>query len=89
MLAARTEGAATPALVRSDGPAPLTGREREIGSLAAAGLSSREVADRLFLSPRTVDNHLQRIFTKLGISRRSELASALHLQDSASEGIIE
>jgi len=52
----------------------LTLREREVALLAAAGLSSREIADRLVISRRTVDNHLQRAYRKLGISRREELA---------------
>lgn len=52
---------------------PLTPREREIASLAAQGLSSNEIASRLFLSPRTVNNHLQARYTKLGIRGRHEL----------------
>ena len=52
---------------------PLTAREREVAVLAARGLSSLEVAKRLELSVRTVDNHLARTYTKLGISRRREL----------------
>jgi DNA-binding CsgD family transcriptional regulator len=52
----------------------LTFREREIALLAAAGLSSRQIADRLVISARTVDNHLQRAYRKLGISSREDLA---------------
>jgi DNA-binding CsgD family transcriptional regulator len=52
----------------------LTFREREVALLAAAGLSSRQIADRLVISRRTVDNHLQRAYRKLGISRREDLA---------------
>jgi ATP/maltotriose-dependent transcriptional regulator MalT len=55
----------------------LTRREAEIAELAASGAGSREIAERLFLSVRTVDNHLQRIYTKLGISKREQLAEAL------------
>jgi len=51
----------------------LTPREREIALLAASGLTSREIAARLVLSVRTVDNHLQRVFRKVGVSSRSEL----------------
>ncbi len=76
-LVAGCEGARTPGLRRPGGPAPLTAREREIATLAAQGCSSREIAERLFVSVRTVDNHLQRVYVKLGITRRSELASAL------------
>ncbi len=73
-LVAATEGARTPLLQFADGPEPLTPREREIASLAAQGLSSNEIAQRLFLSPRTVNNHLQSTYTKLGIRGRHELS---------------
>jgi DNA-binding CsgD family transcriptional regulator len=63
--------------VSADSVVPLTRREREIAVLAAEGLSSKQIGERLFLSARTVDNHLQRVFTKLGVSRRVELAAAL------------
>ncbi|MFE4580955.1 LuxR C-terminal-related transcriptional regulator [Streptomyces chartreusis] len=53
----------------------LTNREHEIASLAASGLASQEIAEKLFISVRTVDNHLHRIYRKLGISRRRELRS--------------
>jgi DNA-binding CsgD family transcriptional regulator len=61
-------------LVGAAGPAPLTNREREIAVLAANGLASRAIAERLYLSVRTVDNHLGRIYTKLGVTSRAELA---------------
>jgi DNA-binding CsgD family transcriptional regulator/tetratricopeptide (TPR) repeat protein len=78
-LAAACEGARTPALVLSKSPVPLTRREREVVVLAASGLASKAIADRLFLSVRTVDNHLQRAYTKLGVSGRDDLASVLDL----------
>ena len=56
---------------------PLTNREREIALLAASGQTSRVIAEHLFLSARTVDNHLGRIYEKLGVSNRAELAMAL------------
>ena len=56
---------------------PLTRREREIALLAAGGLRSRDIADQLNLSSRTVENHLHNVFTKLGISDRADLAAAL------------
>jgi DNA-binding CsgD family transcriptional regulator len=55
----------------------LSAQERRIAELAAAGLSNKEIADRLFLSPRTVGAHLYRVFPKLGIARRSGLRQAL------------
>ncbi len=76
-LRARCEGARTPALAQVDGPARLTLREREVATLAATGLSSRAIAERLSVSVRTVDNQLHRVYTKLGISRRSELPASL------------
>jgi DNA-binding CsgD family transcriptional regulator len=56
---------------------PLTRREREIAVLAADGRTCREIADRLALSARTVENHLARVYTKLGIPGRADLAAAL------------
>jgi DNA-binding NarL/FixJ family response regulator len=58
----------------SHDPAGLTRREREISTLAARGLSNREIASRLVVSTRTVENHLYRAYTKLGVSSRHELA---------------
>jgi DNA-binding CsgD family transcriptional regulator len=57
--------------------AELTPREREIALLAADGASSRQIAGRLVISVRTVDNHLQSAYRKLGVGRRQDLAGAL------------
>lgn len=76
-LTERCENAATPGLVRTGSAVPLSGREREIAILAAAGIASKDIADRLFLSVRTVNNHLQHVYTKLGVSSRADLAEAL------------
>jgi DNA-binding CsgD family transcriptional regulator len=59
------------------GPAPLTRREKEVALLAAEGIASKDIAERLFLSPRTVDNHLQSVYAKLGVTSRAELRAAL------------
>lgn len=72
---ARCDVLRTPAL-RTVQPA-LTTRERQVAELAADGAKSREIADQLFLSPRTVENHLQRVYAKLGVNGRVELAPAL------------
>ena len=56
---------------------PLTAREREVALLAAAGLPSRQIAERLYVSKRTVDTHLDRIYRKLGVPGRTGLAAAL------------
>ena len=71
------EGARTPALTAVAHPLPLTEREREIVTLAARGLSNREIADRLVVSVRTVEGHLYRAGSKLGVSDRSELKPIL------------
>jgi len=84
-LAARCEDARTPSLARPDVLEPLSDREREVALLAAGGAASREIAERLFLSYRTVTNHLQRAYTKLGVSGRAELARALGLEGSEDE----
>lgn len=55
----------------------LTPQELQIVQLAARGLSNREIAERLYLSHRTVESHLYRVFRKLGITSRAQLADAL------------
>ncbi|HEY6421940.1 MAG TPA: helix-turn-helix transcriptional regulator [Pseudonocardiaceae bacterium] len=77
-LAEACEGARTPALAAIAAPLPLTNREREIVTLAAGGLSHREIADRLTVSVRTIEGHLYRASAKLGTSDRTELAALLH-----------
>jgi DNA-binding NarL/FixJ family response regulator len=76
-LAQACEDARTPALAALAAPLPLTHREREIVTLAASGLSNREIAERLVVSVRTVENHLYRASTKLGTTDRAELAARL------------
>jgi len=76
-LAAACGGIETPALTLAAQPLPMTTREREIASLAAQGLSNREIADRLVVSPRTVEGHIYRACTKLGLSDRKGLASLI------------
>ena len=70
-------GARTPPLLRGSTIEPLTNREREVALLAASGLPSKQIANRLAISKRTVDTHLDRIYRKLGVTRRDELADAL------------
>ncbi|MFV0459266.1 MAG: LuxR C-terminal-related transcriptional regulator [Actinomycetales bacterium] len=55
----------------------LTRRERQIVNLAGCGLSARQIATRLHLSPRTVENHLYRGYRKLGVTSRAELSQVL------------
>jgi pimeloyl-ACP methyl ester carboxylesterase/DNA-binding CsgD family transcriptional regulator len=56
----------------SEDLAALTGREREILSLVASGASNQAIADQLFISEKTVRNHLTAIFDKIGVSSRSQ-----------------
>ena len=76
-LIAEAGGAATPGLLRGYGAEPLTAREHEVALLAASGLASKDIAARLYLSTRTVDTHLARVYRKLGVVGRTELREAL------------
>jgi DNA-binding CsgD family transcriptional regulator len=84
-LAAACEGARTPALQVGIETTPLTRREREVADLAARGLPSKEIAEKLFVSTRTVENHLQRAYEKLGVRGRPELAAVLGVPDGGSQ----
>ncbi|WP_257033205.1 helix-turn-helix domain-containing protein [Streptomyces sp. 1331.2] len=77
---ARVELVAAGEQVRSatlGGMEALTGQELNIARLVATGATSREVADRLFLSPRTIDAHLRSVFKKLDITSRRQLAAVV------------
>ncbi|GIJ32694.1 helix-turn-helix transcriptional regulator [Micromonospora sediminimaris] len=62
---------------RPGGDAVLTAREREIAGLATTGLSNKEIAARLYLSPRTIESHLNRVFAKLQVHSRTAMARRL------------
>jgi DNA-binding CsgD family transcriptional regulator len=68
--AAAELAATTPAARRETGQEKLTAQELQVAELAAAGLSNKEIASRLYMSHRTVGAHLYRIFPKLGISHQ-------------------
>ena len=76
-LTARCPGVRTPILVSAEATHTLTARQREIVLLAAGNAPSKEIAESLHLSIRTVDNHLQRAYAKLGVNTRAELAGVL------------
>jgi DNA-binding CsgD family transcriptional regulator len=73
----RASGPVGRARARRRGTPGLTPQEHEIASLAASGLTNKQIAARLHLSPRTVSGHLYRIFPKLGVPTRAALRDAL------------
>ncbi|GAA3540942.1 LuxR C-terminal-related transcriptional regulator [Nocardioides daeguensis] len=75
-LAARIGHPSTPLLVGLPAD-PLSHRERTVAELAADGASNAEIAERLHLSVRTVENHLSRVYAKLGVASRAGLAAGI------------
>jgi DNA-binding CsgD family transcriptional regulator len=67
------------------GPASLTPQQREIATLAAAGLTNKQIGERLFLSPRTIATHLYQLFPKLGVTSRAALRDALTTEQPQDE----
>ena len=65
---------------REDG---LTAAERRVAALVAEGRTNREVAAALFLGERTVASHLTRVYAKLGVRSRTELAHRLGAEEAA------
>jgi DNA-binding CsgD family transcriptional regulator len=59
------------------GPEALTPSERRVAELAADGLTTREMAESLFVTPKTVEFHLRHIYQKLGVNTRDKLGGAL------------
>ena len=68
---------ARPRRARLNGIEALTASERRVAELAASGRTNRQVAQELFVTSKTVEMHLSRVYAKLGISARKELAAAL------------
>jgi DNA-binding CsgD family transcriptional regulator len=68
---------ARPRRLQFSGVDALTAAERRVAELAAGGLSNRVIAQQLYVTPKTVENQLGRVYGKLGITSRAELASAL------------
>ena len=67
-------GLRSPAIMAIEEPLPITDREREVAVLVGSGLTNREIADNLGVSVRTIDGHLYRIYAKLGVASREQLA---------------
>lgn len=63
---------------RSEADRLLTAQQFQIATLVAEGATNREVAARLFISPRTVEHHLRNIFARLGVRSRVELTRLLY-----------
>jgi DNA-binding CsgD family transcriptional regulator len=82
-LQAETELAITGSRRRSDslwGPDALTPSERRVAELAIEGLTTREMAESLFVTPKTVEFHLRHIYQKLGVNSRDKLSDALGIE---------
>jgi DNA-binding NarL/FixJ family response regulator/energy-coupling factor transporter ATP-binding protein EcfA2 len=77
-------GIRTPAVDAAASPLPVTAREREIANLITAGLSNRQIANRLVVSVRTVEGHVYRMFAKLGIDDRDQLIHLISRDPSSS-----
>jgi DNA-binding NarL/FixJ family response regulator len=76
-LAAECQGAQTPALRSAMTPQSFTARQREIISLAAQGLSNKDIADRLTMSIRSIEGHIFRASQRVGANSREQLISIL------------
>src|SRR5436190_698269 len=61
----------------STGLDSLSGREREVAELVAQGRTNKQIAGELFLSEKTVESHMAKVFTKLGVSARAAVAEAV------------
>lgn len=55
-------------------PAGLTDREIEVLRLAARGFTARDIGEKLFISPKTTDHHIQHVYTKIAVSTRAAAA---------------
>ncbi len=77
-LTAECQYPMTPAIRAAVAPQPFTARQREIISLAAQGLSNKEIADRLTMSIRSIEGHLFRASQRVGANSRDQLISMLH-----------
>jgi DNA-binding CsgD family transcriptional regulator len=70
-----SSGRGGPRAREAHGLASLSEREREIAALVGDGLTNREIGARLFLSEKTIETHLTRVFQKLGVRSRAQVAA--------------
>jgi DNA-binding CsgD family transcriptional regulator len=77
-----TATGARPRRVMLSGLESLTPGERRVADLAAQEMTTREIAEALFITPKTVEYHLRHIYQKLSVSSRSELATMLATEQS-------
>jgi DNA-binding CsgD family transcriptional regulator/tetratricopeptide (TPR) repeat protein len=80
------KGSRQPQRLATHGWESVTSAEHRVLALAVEGLTSREIGERLFLSPRTVESHLARLFRKIGVRNRSELVADA-LRRAATSGV--
>jgi DNA-binding CsgD family transcriptional regulator len=85
-LLAGCDDARPPTMILEDHAARLTPREQEVVMMAARGMTSRQIAERLIISLRTVNNLIQHAYVKLGVHNRREAAAALGLDPERSSG---
>jgi DNA-binding CsgD family transcriptional regulator len=88
---ARTELEATCEHARkrsADTADALTPQEAEIASLVSEGFRNRDIASRLFVSPATVDYHLRKVFRKVGVASRTQLARAMMINGAATPALL-
>ena len=76
-LRSTCEATVTAMPVVDTGTVALSKREREVAMLAAQGMTSRAIAEQLFISSRTAENHLSKVYDKLGVRSRAELSRML------------
>ena len=76
-VALHHEAVTTPLLGPAGERPTLTGREAEVAAMVVGGASRQEIAEHLYVSVRTVDSHLQRVYRKLGVRGREELVEVL------------
>jgi DNA-binding NarL/FixJ family response regulator len=72
-----------PRRTRTSGPRSLTAAQQQVASMAADGLTNRQIAEALFVTIKTVETHLAAVYRKLGISSRDELADQLATEEGS------